>query len=66
MKLRISLKSDSNLPGSHQYDNKVNAENFKEVAIILLDLANNGVPIEKAIKEYLRLRKSDWEASIGV
>jgi hypothetical protein len=66
MKLRVSLKSDSSLPGRHRYDNQVNAENYKDVALVLLDLANHGVPLEKAIKEYFKLIKSDWEAIIGV
>ena len=66
MKLRVSLKSDSNLPGSHKYDNQVNADNFKEVALVLSDLANHGVPIKKAIIEYFKLIKTDWEAITGI
>ena len=65
MKLKVSLNSDSNLPGRHQYSNQVNADNYKDVCQILLDLANFGIPIDKALKEYNRLRNSDWDTIIG-
>lgn len=63
--LRVSLKSGTNRPGSHIYDNQINAENFKEFALVLRDLSNYGIPIEKAFKEFLLKKKSDWEAVIG-
>lgn len=66
MKLRVSLKSENNQPGSHRYDNLVNADNYKEVALVLSDLANHGVPVKKAIIEYFKLIKTDWEAIIGI
>jgi len=65
MKLKISLKSQSGLPGSHSYSNEINAENFKEIALILKDLSNYGIPIDKAIKEYLKETKTDWDIIIG-
>lgn len=66
MKLHVSLKSENSQPGRNKYDNLVNADNFKEVALVLSDLANHGVPIKKAIIEYFKLIKTDWEAIIGI
>lgn len=66
MKLKVRLMPDSGKPGQSIYNNEINSENFKEIALILLDLSNYGLPVEKAIKEYLNLKKSDWEASIGL
>jgi hypothetical protein len=43
----------------------VNAENFKEIALVLTDLENNGLPIKKAINEF-RIKKSDWDIALGV
>jgi len=63
--LRIVLKGDiKNLPSNKVYATQVNAQNYKEVAMILEDLERMGVPIKKAIKEF-NLRKSDWEILFG-
>lgn len=63
--LKVSVENDNSLAGKSQYRNKVNAENFKEVALVLEDLKNLGVPVEKAFKE-LKVRKSDWEIALGI
>lgn len=65
MKLKVSLKSDGKEAGCNQYHNVVDANNFKLIALLLMDLANNNVPIEKAYKEYQRMIKSDWDIIIG-
>ena len=65
MKLKVSLKSENKSAGCNQYHNEVNASDFTKVALILLDLKNNNVPIDKAYKEYLRLIKTDWDVIIG-
>jgi len=64
--LKVSLKSELHKPNSTKYENQINAENFKEVAIVLSDLSNYGVPIEKAIKEYKKEKKSNWDEMIGI
>jgi len=63
--LKVTLKSANNMPGCHKYDNSVNSDNYKEVALIFTDLSNYGVPIEKSFKEFLKIKKSDWDAIIG-
>lgn len=66
MKLQVRIKEDSKgVPGNKVYSTEINAENFKEIALILVDLKNLDLPIEKAIKEF-NLSKSDWEASLGI
>jgi hypothetical protein len=66
MKLKVSLKGDvKNIPGRKRYNTEVNAENFKEIALVLTDLENNGLPIKKAINEF-RIKKSDWDIALGV
>jgi hypothetical protein len=66
MKLKVSLKGDvKNIPGRKKYYTEVNAENFKEIALVLTDLENNGLPIKKAINEF-RIKKSDWDIALGV
>ncbi len=66
MKLKVSLKSDTkNTPGRKRYDTEVNADNFKEIALVLTDLDNNGLPIKKAINEF-RIKKSDWDIALGI
>lgn len=66
MKLQIRIKGDSKeIPGNKFYSTEVNAKNYKELAIILIDLKNLNIPIEKAIKEF-NLSKSDWEAALGL
>lgn len=66
LKVSIAFTKFVSSRGKHLYENEVNAENFKEVALILLDLSNYNIPIDKAIKEYLRMKKTDWEAAIGI
>lgn len=63
--LRVSVKSDNTEVGNKQYQNKVNAKDFKNISLILLDLRNLGLPIDKAIKEF-NLKKSDWDAALGL
>jgi hypothetical protein len=65
-KLKVTLKESYNRKGEHSYYNEVNSNNFKEVALVLSDLTNHGVPVKKAIIEYFKLIKTDWEAIIGV
>ena len=62
--LKVSIKSDNSNVGNKQYSNKINANNFKEISLILTDLENLGFPITKAIKEFT-LEKSDWNAALG-
>lgn len=65
MKLKVVIKSNNHKKGnSAVYANEVNGKNFKEIALILNDLKNFDLPIEKAIKKF-NLTKSDWEASLG-
>lgn len=65
MKLKVVIKSERHKKGSTaMYANEVNANNFKELALVLNDLKNFDIPIEKAIREF-SLSKSDWEASLG-
>ncbi len=63
--LKVSLKSKQR-PDSCYYHNQVNPNDFKSIALFLLDLDHFGKPIEKAVKEYLRLKKSDWETAVGI
>jgi len=62
--LKVSLKSDNSNVGNKQYQNKINANNFKEISLVLTDLENLGLPITRAIKEF-NLEKSDWDAALG-
>jgi len=65
MKLKIRVTTDrSNSEGNCLYKNKIEGKNYKELAIILNDLKNIGLPLDKAIKEY-KLTKSDWEVALG-
>jgi len=63
--LKVSIKSDENRAGCNQYHNKIYAGDYKKIALVLLDLANFGLPIDKAIKEYMNMKKTDWEIAIG-
>ena len=65
-KLKVSIKSAENRPGNHKYENEVNGDNYKEIALILMDLSNYNIPIEKAILEFNKMRKTDWDAVIGI
>ena len=62
-KLRVFVKGDG-VQGNKRYLNEVNADNFKDIALVLKDLENLGLPIKKSIKEY-NLSKSDWDASLA-
>jgi len=63
--LKVSVKSDNSNVGNKQYHNKINAENFREICLVLTDLENLGLPMKKAIKEF-NLEKSDWDAAMGL
>lgn len=62
-KLRVKIKGDR--PGNDRYINEVNAENYKEIALVLNDLKNLNLPIDKAIKE-MKSSKSDWDIALGL
>jgi len=65
MKLKVVIKSETHGKGnSAVYATEVNANNYKELTLVLNDLKNFNLPIEKAIKEF-NLSKSDWEAALG-
>ena len=62
--LSITLKENKN-DRSTRYKNKVNAEDFKKLSLVLSDLKNLGLPIEKAVKDF-KLDISDWDAALGL
>ena len=65
-RLKVSIRTDSRgVPGSRTYNNEVNAENYKDIALVLKDLKNLDLPIDKAIKEF-KLAKSDWDIALGL
>lgn len=39
-----------------EYKNEVNAEDFRQIALILLDLDSNGLKIDKALQEFRKIR----------
>jgi hypothetical protein len=47
------------------YNNKISSEDYKKISLVLQDLKNLGLPIEKAIKDF-NLKKSDWDAVLGL
>ena len=53
-------------PGSKTYSNEVNASNFKDIALVLKDLKNLNLPIDKAIKEMKSSTKTDWDMALGL
>lgn len=62
----LSIKLKENLRDNNcKYKNKISAKDFKEISLVLNDLKNIGLPIDKAIKEY-NLEKSDWDAALGL
>jgi hypothetical protein len=64
--LKIWLKTDNEgQPGSKTYGNEVNGKNYKDIALVLKDLKNLDLPIDKAIKEFKK-SKSDWEAALQI
>jgi hypothetical protein len=46
------------------YVNKISAEDYKKIAILLKDLKNLNVPIDKAIKEFKK-GFNDWDIALG-
>lgn len=62
--LSIKIKENRNDEYT-KYKNKVHAEDYKKISLILSDLKNLGLPIDKAIKEF-NLEKSDWDAALGL
>lgn len=65
MKLKIALQENRSTQGRNIYHNRVNAEDYKVVALVLQDLEALGVPIEKAIKEFHLNKRSVWDMAIG-
>jgi len=66
MKLKVSLKSEGKgFPGRVRYNTEINADNFKDISLVLCDLDRQGLPIKKAIKEF-KLGNSDWEIALGL
>lgn len=64
MKLKVVVKSDNHRKGEQaMYANEINGRNFKDVSLVLNDLNNFGVPIEKALKEF-KIKKSDWDIAL--
>jgi len=43
--------------GCFMYKNEINAEDFRQIAIILSDLENNGLNIEKAVQEFKKKKE---------
>jgi hypothetical protein len=65
-KLKVVLKSDRN-QHSFDYKNEVNADNFKDIALVFSDLRNalhEGV-FDKAIKQMSK-PKSDWDLVLSM
>jgi hypothetical protein len=44
---------------------EINSDDFNQIALVLDDLKKFNLPIDKAIKK-LSLKKSDWDASLGI
>jgi hypothetical protein len=66
MKLKVKLTTDEKgAIGNKTYSTEVNAKNFNEISLVLNDLKNLDLPIEKAIKHF-NLSKSDWDAILGI
>jgi hypothetical protein len=51
--------------GTKVYANEINSDDFNQIALVLNDLKTYNLPIDKAIKK-LALKKSDWDASLGM
>jgi len=64
-KLKVSVRNENSNIGNKKYNNKVNADNYKEISLILKDLQNLGLPIKKAIKDF-NLKDSDWDVAFGL
>ena len=65
-RLKVSLKSDNKGAGNHSYFNEVNANNFKEIALVLSDLKSHSVPIDRAFKELKDSKRSPWDDVLGI
>jgi hypothetical protein len=63
-KLKVILKADTK-QGAYDYNNEVNALNYKDIALILKDLKRFEVPIDKAIKQF-NLDESDWDKMLSL
>jgi len=62
----LSVKLKENKSDNHtKYNNKINPDNFRELSLVLKDLKNLGLPVEKAIKQF-RLELSDWDVALGL
>jgi len=64
--MELSVKVKENRSDEYtKYKNKVHAKDFRKISLILSDLRNLGLPIDKAIKDF-NLEKSDWDAALGL
>lgn len=66
MKLKVSIQQDNARKDRNIYHNRINAEDFKLIALIFSDLENFGLPIDKAIKQFQQNKKTEWDIAIGV
>lgn len=57
--LRVKIRQ-SERGSSAEYKNEVRFEDFKQLAIFLVDLESYGGNIEKAFQEYLKLRQEKF------
>lgn len=46
--------------GSYEYKNEINGDDFNQIALILSDLENTGLPIDKAIKEFRKIKEEGF------
>lgn len=60
-KLIVKVKTSN----GKRYLNWVNAEDYKNLALIFSDLAALGINVDKAFNEYKLSKKSDWDLMIG-
>lgn len=42
------------------YENEIATENLKQLALLINDLRNKGVPIDKAIEKSIDFYKDEW------
>ena len=62
--LIVKVRVGKGNAGTNIYHNKINAENFREIILLLFDLEKLGVPIKKAVKEFEQ-KSSVWDAALG-
>lgn len=43
--------------GCYEYKNNINCEDFRQIALVLVDLDSQGLNIDKAIQEFKRLKE---------